>query len=342
MTHKTNRRLWSGGLVAPLLLLTQSTGGLFSQSPDLLDEIVARVNNEIITLSDLESELSYMKRSLRENFKNPEDLDAQFQKRKKNVLRFMIEEKLMVQMAEEFGLAANIDIEVSTMLEEILKESGIPNMEVFDQILRQRGSSLAEFRERRKTALIVRSLVGQMVHSKITLLTPEIEAYYQDNLERFTEPAEVELAEILFLTEGKDKSQVRQRAEKMLAKLKAGAVFEELAKQHSDGPTASNGGLIGSFKKGSITPSLERIVFDLDPEQTSGIVEADYGLQIVKLIGKKESRHKALEEVRNTIQDELYQKKLQPEMEEFREQLRMQSYVLIDSKYKKEYNGWWN
>ena len=78
--------------------------------------------------------------------------------------------------------------------------------------------------------------------------------YYKQNLERFTEPAEVELAEILFLTEGKDKAQVRKHAEEALAQLKAGAVFEDEAKKSSEGPTASRGGNIGSFKKGSMAP----------------------------------------------------------------------------------------
>ena len=342
MGHRASRGLWFAGLAALLAQPFPGTEEVLGQAPEVLDEIVARVNHEIITLSDIEGELEYVKRGLQDSLGNSEEVGRAFEQQKKGVLRYMIEEKLMVQTAEDFGMDANIDVEVAALLEQFRKEAGIPNMEVFEQLLRQKGSSLTQFRAKQRRALIVRALVGQMVHSKVTLLTTEIEAYYKENLERFTELAAVELAEILFLTEGKIKSQVRQRAEQILAKVKAGAPFEELAKEYSDGPTASKGGLIGSFKKGSITPALEQIVFDLSRGQSSGIVEADYGLQIVKIINKKEPRHRSLEEVRNQIEEELYQQKLQPEVEKFREELRANAYIFISPKYKDVYEGWWN
>ena len=127
------------------------------------------------------------------------------------------------------------------------KEAGIPNLEVLDQLLREQGSSLGKYRENLKQRMIVERLIQQSVYSRVTLLTPEIEAYYREHIEKFTEPAEVELGEILFLTEGKNLAVVKEKSEEVLAGLSTGASFEDMARQHSDGPTASRGGAIGKF-----------------------------------------------------------------------------------------------
>ena len=92
------------------------------------------------------------------------------------------------------------------------KEAGIPNLEILDQVLREQGSSLEDYRQSLSQRLTIDSLLQQFVYSKLTLLTPEIEAYYQEHIEEYTEKAQVELKELLFLTEGKDKAQVKRFA----------------------------------------------------------------------------------------------------------------------------------
>jgi len=304
----------------------------------VLDEIVAKVNNEIITLTDFNREMQSVRTQLAEEIRDPQALNQEMEKRKGMLLRLMIENKMMIQKAEELGITANMDVEVAATLEEIRKENGIPSMEVFEQLLQQRGSSIDQHRATIKQRMIVQTLIQQFVYSKLTLLTPEIEAYYKQNIHRFSEPAEVELAEILFLIEGKDKAQVRLRAEEVLARLKGGAVFEDEAKKSSEGPTASRGGNIGAFKKGSMAPGLEAVVFDMKAGDISNVIETDYGFQIVKLMNKKENQVKPLTEVRPIIMNELYQKKAEPEVKEFLEDLRSQSYIYVAPDYKKDYD----
>jgi parvulin-like peptidyl-prolyl isomerase len=314
-----------------------------SQSADqkdviVLDEIVAKVNNEIITLSDFNRELQNWRNEMADQIRDPQALDQEIQKRRGMVLRNLIDSKMMIQKAEELGITANMDVEVAATIEDLRKKNGFPNNDAFDQTLRQHGSSLDQMRAQIKREMTVRSLVEQFVYSKLTLLTPEVEAYYKQNLQRFTEPAEVELSEILFLTEGKDKAQVRKRAEEVLARLKAGAAFEDEAQKSSEGPTASRGGNIGWFKKGSMAPALEAVVFNMKPGEISNVIETDYGFQIVKLINKKENQVKPLAEVRPIIQNELYQKKAAPELKEFLDDLRSQSYIYVAPDFKKEYD----
>lgn len=337
---RTFNTLFSMQILARVAVLSvlAAPGGRAQEEPVVLDEIVARVNNEIITLSDLNSELRLLRQGLEQEIQDPQALEQEYERQKPNLLRTLIQNKILLQRAEELGFSANMEAQVSSVIEELRKEAGIPNNQVLDQVLRQRGSSLDEYRRNLRQKLIIDGLLQQFVYSKITLLTPEIEAYYKENIARFTEPSEVELKEILFLTEDKVKSNVRERAEEILAKLRSGASFEDLAKQYSEGPTASRGGEIGAFKKGQMSAAIENVAFELDEGQVSEIIEADYGFQIVKVVSKKEPRQKPLEEVRNVITSEIYQQKAKPQMEDFFEDLRDQSYIYVAPKYQEEFD----
>jgi len=244
----------------------------------------------------------------------------------------------MLQKAQELGFDADIDVDVSAFMENMRQEMGIPSLDVLDQYLRQQGSSLQKFRQKVRDNLMTRSLIQNLVYGKITLLTPEVEAFYNENIDRFTEPSKVELAEILFLTEGKDRAAVRSRAEEVLARLEAGESFEELAKEYSEGPTASKGGVIGSFNRGTMNAALEEAAFGIEIGSTSGIVESEYGFQIIKVLNRLDEAVKPLDEVRPRISEALYQKKAQPEMEQFLKELIRDSYIYIDPKYAEKYD----
>ncbi len=326
----------SVGVTSVMLLF--GLAGLTAQDLVTLDEIVAKINSETITLSDLQNESRLLRVSLRERIRDPQELEARYQEQRKGLLKNMIQSKMTLQKAEELGIMDNIDVEVSARLEVMRKKAGIPDMEVFDHVLKQQGSSLREYRSVVRREMAVEILMEQFVYAKITLLTPEIEAYYQQNIDRFSELAEVELAEILFLTEGKDKDLVRTKMEEVLAQLGAGVPFEDLAKQFSEGPTAPRGGGIGTFKEGSMTEAIQQVAFSLEEGKTSGVVQTDYGMQILKVIRKTPAREKPLEKVRAEIQRELYAKKAEPEVQEFMEDLRQQTYIYIASEYREKFD----
>lgn len=322
----------------PFILLAHFALGAMIQEEEVLDEIVAKVNHEIVTLTDLKNELKVLRASLRSNHTTSEEVEKAFEQRKKGLLKNFIENKLLLQRAEDLGMGANIESDVEAHLEQVRDQNGIPSLQVFDQILKRQGSSLILYRESIRKSMIISLLVQRMVYAKIALLTPEIQAFYEENLDRFTLPAEVELAEILVLKKGDDTAQAQLKSEEILSRLQAGDSFEELAKQHSDGPTASRGGKIGTFRKGSMAQNLERAAFDLEPGAISGIVESDYGFQILALLDKKDARRKPLEEVRPEIQNELYQKKAQPELREFINRLREEGYIYVAPSYQEEFD----
>ncbi len=306
--------------------------------PKILDEIVAKVNNEIITLTDLNKSLKQLRVALEQEIPDAQAREPQFERQKALLLKNLIQNKVMMQKAEELGITADIDLEVSAYLEEMRKESGIPSLDVLEEYFKQRGTSLSEYRQMVKEQLITRSLVQQFVYSKITLMTTDVEAYYEEHKSEFTLPASVELSEILLLTEGKDKAAVRQKAEQILTRLENGESFGDLAREFSDGPTAARGGKIGNFNQGSMNEDLEKVVFKIDVGTHSGIIETDYGFQIVIVEARNNSAYKPMDEVRPQISDALYQKMAQPGLKEFIENLLNESYIYVAPKYAEEYN----
>lgn len=331
------KRIFSPLLVA-LLAAFNST---FAQQdePKVLDEIVAKVNSEIITRTDLEKAIGSLRASVAsQHSDDPEVQEREFHAQRKALLKNMIQNKLLLQRAEDMGVAANIEVDVAAFLEELRKDVGTPSMEVLDQVLRQHGTTLADYRQNVREKLIIDTLFQQQVYSKLTLLSREVETFYEENLEQFRLPAEVELAEILFLTEGKDRAQVREKAMECLAALERGDSFEELAREYSDGPSAANGGGIGTFTKGSMNEMLEEAAFGLEPGQTSGILEMDYGFQIIKVLKREDSKVLPLDEVRPQISEVLYRRKAQPELQQFLKELIEQSYIYIAPKYEREFD----
>lgn len=308
------------------------------QQPKVLDEIVAKVNSEIITLTDLNKSVKQLRVALEQEVPDAQAREEQFNRQKVLLLRNLIQNKVMMQKAEELGITSDIDLEVSAYLEEMRKEAGIPSLDVLDEYFRQRGTSLSEYRQMVREQMITRSLVQQFVYSKITLMTPEVEAYYEEHKSEFVLPASVELSEILFLTEGKDKAVVRKKAEQILSRLDDGESFEDMAREFSDGPTAARGGKIGSFNEGSMNAALEKVVFDIEIGSHSGIIETDYGFQIVLVEARNDVAYKTMDEVRPQITDALYQKKAQPGLKEFIDDLLNESYIYVTPKYAEEYN----
>jgi len=329
--------------ISLVLLFTLFAGlgpTVWAQEPILLDEVVARVNEDIITLTDLKQELRRLRSGLRQENESPELLEQAFQREKRPLLKSMIQNKMLVQRADEFGIPDSVEPDVGKILEEMREESGIPSMEVLDQYLRQQGSSLEEYRASLKQRLVIDAFLQQNVYSKLALLTPEIEAYYQENIERYTEIAEVELQEILFLREGaeEEEAQLQKKAQEVLSQLQTGASFEDLAKRFSDGPTAAQGGGIGSFKQGSMAAPIEEVAFQLEEGAVSGIINTEYGLQIIKVVTQIPSRERPFEEVRAEISDQLYRRKAQPELKKFIDEMIESTYIYVTPKYREEYD----
>lgn len=328
------------GLVFASMALSIGVASFGQDAPDevILDEIVVRINQDVVTKTELDEDLRLLQVDLRGEIKDEGRLQEVYEKRKRLRLQELIETKLMLQKAEDMGMGAEIERDVERYIQNLMEENGIPNLQVLDQALQQRGSNLQSFRGTVRERMIVEMLQQQVVYSRITLLTPEIEAYYQGHQEDFSDPPQVTLSEIAILYGDKSKQEARDQAQQVLELLQAGSTFEDLAREYSEGATSSRGGDIGPFQKGVLAENLEKTVFDLEAGQTTGLIEQDWGIQIIKVTGKEMSRVKPLEDVRSEIQMHLYEAKALPELEEYLTNLIEESYIYISPKYRDQFD----
>jgi peptidyl-prolyl cis-trans isomerase SurA len=327
------------GLMGSVSLLSITLALSAQDAPDdvIVDEIVARVNQDVVTKTDLDEDLRTLQIDLRDQYKDEVQFQEAFERAKRISLQEIIETRLMLQKAEELGVGVEIERDVDRYIQNLMDQNGIPNLQVLDQALQQRGTNLQQFRKSLKERMIMESIKQQMVYSRITLLTPDIEAYYQAHQQDFTETPQVTLSEIA-IYEDKAQGEARTKAQEALDRLRGGDSFEELAKEHSEGATASRGGDIGTFKQGVLAASLESVVFDLEVGQNTGLIENEWGIQIIKVTAKETSTVKPLADVKNEITQRMYEQKALPELKKFIEDLIEKSYLYISPKYRDQFD----
>jgi peptidyl-prolyl cis-trans isomerase D len=146
----------------------------------------------------------------------------------------------------------------------------------------------------------------EALRQKATVTGQQIERQYNDNIQQYSQPAQVRASHILLKTEGKDDATVKKQAEALLAQLKAGADFAELAKKNSEDTTSAvKGGDLDFFPKGQMVPEFDNVAFALQPGQMSDVVKTQFGYHIIKVTGNRPASVKTLAEVRSQIEDQL-------------------------------------
>jgi len=313
-----------------LLLLVFLAGSAPAQQ--VVDRIVAQVNNDIITLSDINREMAAIRRDLASRYSGAQ-LEAAIKKAEEEVLEDLIREKLLLQKATELGFGANIDLQVSAYIERMRKESNIKDMQEFEQALAQQGMTLAAYRDYLRKEFIKQGLIGEFVGSRITLLSEDIEAYYNDHKADFSTEEEVTLSEIV-IPPDEDGAAAEARANEIHKRLEQGESFAELASQYSKGPTAGKGGNIGTYVTGKLAPGIAKAIVNLKQGGITAVLKESPGLVIYRLDARKPSVTPPLEEVKDKIRERLWQQRFQPEYERFLAQLREDAYIQIFAEIK--------
>ncbi len=297
-----------------------------------VDRILAQVNDDIITLSDLNRAMAEVRQELSTKYSG-DQLNLETKKAEKDVLDSLIRQKLLLQKANELGFGANMDVQVSTYIENLRKKNNIKDMQEFERILNQQGMSLAGFRQQIKEQMITQSLVQEFVGSRITLLSQEIEKYYKDHAADFSTPEEVSLSEIVIPYDG-NPGEAEARTKEILSRLKQGESFTTLASQYSKGPTATKGGSIGSYLTAKLNPDIAKAISTVKEGDVSELVKSGDACSIYRVDSRKPATIKPLAEVRDEIRNRIYEQKFNPEFDRFVAQLKEDAYIQIFDEIK--------
>lgn len=322
----------SHGLLAGVLLFC----GTSLAETTVFEEIICRVNNDIITKSEYEEAVTLLKlRAQKQQNLSGEALAQAVREGDKDLLKNMIEERLLVQKAVELGMTADTD--VIKYLDRVRNENNLPSIEALEQAMRGQGINPAAFRKRIKEQSLKEQVLGREVYYRIQVSTEEIKTFYEANREKFDRPEQVRLQEILIASNGKDPSEVEQRrkkAEEVLQKARGGELFGDLVAQYSEGPAAKEwGGDLGFFRRGKLPKEVEDIVFSLRRGQITDILEGQGGFRIFKVIEKNIAGIQPLDLVKDQIRNKLVEDKALPAVRKYMETLRRQSYIRLKEGY---------
>jgi peptidyl-prolyl cis-trans isomerase SurA len=299
----------------------------------IFEEIVARVNSDVVTKSDYEKNQQMMHQELKKSANSEElaKLEARFEK---EILKNMIDELLLVQKANEFSMTA--DTEVIKTLDNIRRDNNLPDLEALDRMMIQQGVDPVEFKEILKKRNLRDQVLGREVYGRLQVTGEEISKYYEAHKQEFDMPEQVAISEIMISTEGKKGAELNAleaKAQEALKKAKSGEKFDELAKKYSDGPTAKEGGGLGFFARGKMIKELDETAFNLRRGQISDIIRTKYGLVLIRVDEKYAAGIQKLETVSDEIHRILAQTKAQPAIQEYLTKLRKQSFIEIKPGY---------
>jgi parvulin-like peptidyl-prolyl isomerase len=238
---------------------------------------IARVNDQIIDNSDYQREREELVQQAQQKKLSAADLEQL----EKDQLRDMIDWQLLLSRGKE--LEINADAEVIRQLDEIRKEHNLDSMDALDKAVRDSGMSVEDFKQKIKEDVITQEVIRDEVARNLRLTAKEEQAYYEAHKQDFQSPEQVRLSEILIPTPNNATQaqidQAQAKANDVLAKLKAGAKFEDLAKQYSGGPNADAGGDLGEFKRGQMAKVLEDQTFSLQPGESTAPIRTVQGAE---------------------------------------------------------------
>jgi peptidyl-prolyl cis-trans isomerase SurA len=317
----------------PLLLLLAA---LPAWSADVvIEEILARVNNDIITRSELQHSKDEVRQELRQQF--GDKADSMFAQREKDVLRDLVDQRLLLQKAKDKGLTG--DTELIKRLDEMRKQMNLTSMDELEKAAKEQGISYEDFKQNLKDQILTQMVIRDEVQPKIQVTKEEEKKYYQEHQTELEHPERVRLSEILVATDKLEPGDqdglaaAQQRAQQLLEQVRGGVAFDEVAKKNSDGPTAAQGGDLGYFKRGTLAKELEDKSFAMKSGEISDVVRTKQGFLILKVSEHEQAGLPPLKDVEPQIADRLYLQKMQPALRDYLTKLREDAYIDIRPGY---------
>jgi peptidyl-prolyl cis-trans isomerase SurA len=292
----------------------------------VVEEIVAVVNDDVITLSQYREQFDATVQQLRSTFQG-EEYEKQYQMLKNEMLNMMITDLLLMQQSKEKNI--NVSEQVKMAIDNIKKENNIESDDDLKRGLQQQGLDYGQWVKQLEDNMLKQATVYSEVDRTIVLDDSEIVGYYKLHPAEFTDPEEYRVRAIYLSTEGKTPEALEEARKLISGKVKAGEPFNALAKEYSDGPAKEAEGDLGRFRKGELDKTLEQSVARLKAGETGDWIETKNGWYLLKLEEKKDSRLKTFEEVKKDVEERLYSEKKQKKLEEYLKTLREKSYIKI-------------
>jgi peptidyl-prolyl cis-trans isomerase SurA len=321
--------VFAGLILAPSVCHAQAKG-------TIVEQIVARVNNQIITMSDYEKASAGLAQEVRQDCQNcaPEQIQSELKERQKNLLRDMIDQQLLIARAKDMDI--NVETDLIKRLDDVRKQNKLATLEDLEKAVESSGVVWEDYKEQLRNSIMTQQVIQREVGGRMDIGSDEVKKYYDAHKQDFVRPEEVDLTEIMLSTEGKSPEEiasVRTRAEDLHNRLVKGEDFNALAKRYSEGSTAQDNGALGEFQRGQLAKQFEDAVFPLEKGQFTDVIQTKTGFEILKVLDHYQAGLQPLDKVEGEITNILYRQKMQPAMRTYLAQLREESYVQVKPGY---------
>ena len=296
---------------------------------EIVDRIVAVVNDDVITQYELDSTVEGILKRYEKNIR-PEERDRVTAEARKALIARLVDDLLLRQEAKRLGITVREE-EVANTIRDNLKKRNM-SMDDLQQALAREGSSLEKYREATRNDLIRMRIMQREIRQRVSVTPEEIGAYYQEHRDEYEGKLRVRLQMIaLPAPEGGDplvREAQRARADAILQRIRAGEAFEKLADETRQGQPQT-GGDIGYVEKGSMHPSIDEAAFGLKPGEVSPVIETPQGFAIIRALDRRGGGSLSVKATREDVEDRLYRMKMEKKFEEWLAERRQKAHIEI-------------
>ncbi len=311
----------------------------FLQAAQLVDKVVAIVNDDIITMSEVNETGKGYFQQIKEQAP-PSQMDEALRQARAEVLNNLIDSKLIALVAEKNGVFISDD-EVQAAADQMLVRNDI-SKETMETQLAERGMTYEGYLDTLRNQILQSKLVNYEIRSKLIITEDMILDYYDKNYTKHISGGGYYLLQMGFVwgkdTAGNsstaekyaDKTDAKKRAERVLALVQNGQDFRMLARKFSDLPSAPDGGDLGVFQLDEMAPYMKRAVLSLQAGETSEIVETPSGYQFFKVLSGQDGQiivQASLASVKEEIEKKLYDQMLTEQFDEWVTRIKQEAYI---------------
>jgi peptidyl-prolyl cis-trans isomerase SurA len=348
----------------PCLLFAALTCLPALSSGQVVEEIIARVNNQIITRSEFQRSKDQLRDEVKQQ--DPNDADKLYADREKDVLRDLIDQQLLLEKGKDLGI--NGDTELIKQLDKMRKDMKLETLEDLEKEASKQGVSWEDFKQNLRNQIITQNVIREDVGSHLSMTKDEVQQFYDAHKNEMEQPESIRLSEILVApkavappagpaatdpsvpssnnpadqpapppaaaddaarqaAEAAALAAAEAKANDLLKQIHDGATFEDVAKKYSDGSSSAEGGMLGIFERGKLAKELEDKTFAMKTGEVTDVIRTKQGYVILKVDDHQKAGIPSMNDVLPHIQDALYFQKLQPALRAYLTKLREEAYI---------------
>jgi parvulin-like peptidyl-prolyl isomerase len=319
-----------------ILLALGAISAAVAADVHIVEEIVAKVNNDIITKGELARVHLEIEAELRQQGATGAKLTDTLNQKSADALRDQIDQLLLVQKAKDLNI--NVDSEISKRLAAMQVQSKITDDDKFHDFIReQMGMSFEDFKAQAKNSLLTQRVISEEIGSKINIPEADKRKYYDEHKKDFVRDEQVFMRQIFISTEGKTPDQVaaaEKKAKDLVARARKGEKFGDLAAANSDDlETARNGGELPGFKRGQLLKQIEDIAFTAKKGFVTDPIKVPNGFLILRIEERYEKGLATYEEVENEINERMVMPQMNAKVRTYLTRLRQEAFLEIKPGY---------